>query len=550
MLDETSPNYGSSCGMSTFPVAGIISRQPLVSLARRTPIAFAPPPVQDIRTFQALSASVDQLDESSLMPSSYKHTPDCTWYTLCLTLRPSDSGDPRYRYRVHRRELHLSLDTAESSYWLFQQNFEGLIKDANTGTLFSRPWNEEELREQVPKRRCLPRPDEPPIGHCVRRGYEDGGIVDLERWPVEHDVTFAVPAWDWKKNQKSKTTELKFPLILAKAASEVAARQPVDGNMGLNVPGARALWENVDATDRVTIYDILRHADCVEGIEEIDGGDLVFIVRLLIPTGTGHQAVGDSKTRSFLYFGKGTPCVFCTWDLELVSITLLEPLVDWADHEGLDENQWVKRPIRMADETYLDENANCVENKRAGIRVAFDTCSWCSTLPKRVVASIWSDWFEQDPSNLPGIDEAIWHEGPADRFSGSDILFKFVDSGGQDLDLRCSARHFLSSPWSVEAGGIQSYIQTGPGNGHEVTWILGMNFFWSFMVKMETTYTGLRPVPGVHSPTVRFTPQRILCAGVPIAEPWDLPILPDLPPRLQNDLRGSDMPELHPGRSV
>ncbi len=50
-------------------------------------------------------------------------------------------------------------------------------------------------------------------------------------------MTFSVPAWDWKSNRKSKTTVLKFPLILAKAASEIAACQPVDGNMGLNVPG-------------------------------------------------------------------------------------------------------------------------------------------------------------------------------------------------------------------------------------------------------------------------------------------------------------------------
>ncbi len=52
-----------------------------------------------------------------------------------------------------------------------------MFKDINTGTLISRPWTQEELRKQCPKRRCLPRPDEPPIGHCVRRGYEDGGIV-------------------------------------------------------------------------------------------------------------------------------------------------------------------------------------------------------------------------------------------------------------------------------------------------------------------------------------------------------------------------------------
>ncbi len=103
-----------------------------------------------------------------------------------------------------------------------------------------------------------------------------------------------------------------------------------------------------------------------------------------------------------------------------------------------------------------------------------DIGSWCSVLPQRIVASIWSDWFEQDLINLPGIDKAIWHQGTADRFSGHDILFKFVDSGGQDLDLRCNARNFLSSPWSVEEGGIQSCIQSGAGSEHEVTWILGM----------------------------------------------------------------------------
>ncbi len=67
------------------------------------------------------------------------------------------------------------------------------------------------------------------------------------------------------------------------------------------------------------------------------------------------------------------------------------------------------------------------------------------------------------------------------------------------------------------------------------------------MVKFEATYSGSRPIPGTHSPTIQFAAQRLVHNKERVADAWDLEIHPDLPPRLQNELRGCQVPELHPG---
>ncbi|RDX54265.1 hypothetical protein OH76DRAFT_1479272 [Lentinus brumalis] len=583
MLDSLSPAQGSSCGQSMISAPGLTAAQPLVSFGQRLPII--PGPVQNHETPQALANSIDRVDESSLMPASTQYAEGTgVWYTLCLKLRPSEASHPSYRYRVHRKELHLAFDTADSSFWLYQKDFQELYKIDENTVGGPRPWSEQDARKHA-KRRCLPRPDMAPMGDCVRMTYSDGGMVDLARYPAECDLTFAIPSWDWRNNRKSMSTELQFPQILAQAASGKAACQPVDGNVGFAVPGYRHPWDHADEMDRVTFFDILHQADCVEGVVDIEGGDVVelqLIVRLLYSSGRTRLGLED-RTRSFLYFGRGTPCGlsyddgmlflpefspamrifpdmkdpkrFRLWTLQLRSITLLEPLVDNLDHESCDDHQWSSRRINaLAPPDLLNMNRleDLLEDPPTdgpGIPVAFDSCSGCSVLPRHVVSAIWTGWFGQNFGDMPADRRAIWHNGTEKRFFNHDLLFDFIDGGGKKFTIRCSAQPFLSSPWSNGSGGTQTCIMAGndPEVSNDEMWTLGMNFFWAFMIKFETTYIGHRPVPGTDNPTVRFAAQRIVSNGIRIAGADELKILQDVPPRLQNDLRGTRIPELHPG---
>ncbi|TFK79191.1 hypothetical protein K466DRAFT_668196 [Polyporus arcularius HHB13444] len=578
-FNDVSHTHGSSaCGPSALNAPGLmtVQPQPLVSFAHREPI-IVPPPAQNVNV-ERLREEVSRMDQSSLMPTALKRGAREVWYTLCLKLRPSEASHPTYRYRVHRKELNLAVDTADSSFWLFQEGYQELYDEKGVG-LIRRAWSEEGAQVHL-KRRCLPRPPGPPMNDSVRMKYIDGGSVDLARWPAECDLTFSVPAWDWKSNQKSKATTLQFPQILAQAASEIAARQPVDGNLGLTVPGWRHPWKNADETDRVTFFDILREADCAEAVGDIDGGALTeahLTVRLLIPPGNGRPAMEGARAHSFVYFGKGAPCgvsignsplllpkfspamrifpdavdptMFRTWDLDLVSMTLLEPLVADPDYESEHAHQWARRRISMPD-VFLDKPDGTMElDDRNGIRTVFDTCSGATVLPNRIVSSIWTDWFGQDLAEMP-IDEAIWHRGPKDRFSKHDILFEFMDAAGETQTIRCSAHNFLTSPWSPPGQDDCTYTCVKASKLKEfrnTRYTLGMNFFWAFMVKFEATYSDPRPIPGTHSPTVQFAAQRIVQNGKRFADAWDLQIHPDLPPRLQNELRGCQIPELHPG---
>ena len=101
----------------------------------------------------------------------------------------------------------------------------------------------------------------------------------------------------------------------------------------------------------------------------------------------------EIHSQSFLYFGVGTPCgfrlpgadkilipdytpqlyifpqmddlnVFRFWSLQLLSITLLEPMIDCPDYEMDDPFQWTPKtiPLGVSD-----------EQGPSGIRVIFDS---------------------------------------------------------------------------------------------------------------------------------------------------------------------------------
>ncbi len=75
------------------------------------------------------------------------------------------------------------------------------------------------------------------------------------------------------------------------------------------------------------------------------------------------------------------PTEFHMWTLELVAITLLEPIVDNPNYADTAINEWSARRINMA-EPRIDETDPIIEledgtlelNIREGIRTNFDSC--------------------------------------------------------------------------------------------------------------------------------------------------------------------------------
>ena len=61
---------------------------------------------------------------------------------------------------------------------------------------------------------------------------------DLRRWNANSNVPFYLPSWDWTNNKGMTDLHLvRFPRVLVHAANDTAVAQPVDGNLGLAVPG-------------------------------------------------------------------------------------------------------------------------------------------------------------------------------------------------------------------------------------------------------------------------------------------------------------------------
>ncbi len=194
--------------------------------------------------------------------------------------------------------------------------------------------------------------------------------------------------------------------------------------------------------------------------------------------------------QSFLYFGNGSPCglflefledkiripeytpklyiypdivmqdVFNWWSLQLLSITLLEPLVDNPNYAGTDPLQWMPRHIPLGEQ--LPNGAS------TGVRVIFDNgeslgsvmaipadiadetshasgCG-CSIFPRHVLQAIWTQWFQNDAQFYP--TGAVYLRHFRD-FSRHDVVFQFRDSHGKVEQLRCRANEFLTSPWNT-----------------------------------------------------------------------------------------------------
>lgn len=106
-------------------------------------------------------------------------------------------------------------------------------------------------------------------------------------------------------------------------------------------------------------------------------------------------------------------------------------------------------------------------------------------LPRNVVRSIWSGWFQQPLEEFPepALDQdrpdrsdmvyTIWHDRP-DRFSKHDLQFEFMDNSGRVSTFRCGAEHFLGSPWRHAGHGTLSLIQPA-GEDHPLSdYLLGI----------------------------------------------------------------------------
>ena len=141
------------------------------------------------------------------------------------------------------------------------------------------------------------------------------------------------------------------------------------------------------------------------------------------------------------------------WIARLLSMTLLEPKIPSPRYsEMIDRDQWRSYRIAMPG--------------KDGIRVAFDSCE-CSLavqvpsdhlsdssagsvhnfLPRDVVAKIWQQWLGHGP-NAQFKRSQLVHNHPRRNFDGWDIVFEFMGSDMKKVSHRCSAKHFLSSPWT------------------------------------------------------------------------------------------------------
>ncbi len=86
---------------------------------------------------------------------------------------------------------------------------------------------------------------------------------------------------------------------------------------------------------------------------------------------------------------------------------------------------------------------------------------------------IWTQWFGQPIDTVP-VDGPIWHHGSKDRFANHDLLFEFKDGGGQKHTIRCSAHHFLSSPWSADGQTFACIKSSDQEEFDDTTYTLGM----------------------------------------------------------------------------
>ncbi|RDX52514.1 hypothetical protein OH76DRAFT_164773 [Lentinus brumalis] len=169
-----------------------------------------------------------------------------------------------------------------------------------------------------------------------------------------------------------------------------------------------------------------------------------------------------------------------------------------------------------------------------------------SVLPQWILRIIWTQWFHMQAEHYPNTS-AQWLYHHRD-FSKHDIIFEFRDCFGKVELVRCNAQEFLTSPWAApgpQGGTMACFVQSETETNIDLLdepWILGSNFFWAAMLRLDATHRGDRPIPGQSTPYIQFAPQRIVRNGQKVAGPWDLELHAHLPPRMQATLRGQ--PEL------
>ncbi|KAI0695086.1 hypothetical protein C8T65DRAFT_665879 [Cerioporus squamosus] len=491
------------------------------------------------------------------------------WYTANFVLDTDGWDVVPKKGRVYK----LAVDTGDCCFWFLEKDFQQLqrveippserMMGGEKFRYTTRDWSDTPLNfQQRCRRRGVIPPSTAPIAESCMMRYGDGGELRLKRWPSSPDVDlqFKAPIWDWVNGQSaySPNHRIQFTRILADAVNPTTAGQGIDGNLGMGVPGWRTPWRFAESKDKATFFNIINHGP---GTVQTP---MCVTVRLLPPDGY-QLARASQRVQSFLYFGVGSPCgihldwrpiediiripeytpqlyiypdlgdpdEFHWWSLQLLSITLLEPMVDYPNYGVIDELNWMPKQIPLG--------AVNQDGSSTGIRVIFDSGSLCSILPRDVLQAIWTHWFHHEAHLYPNEASFLIHSRD---FSRHDILFHFKDVYGTTVHFRCRAQEFLGSPWSDGRGGWGACFAEAKGNaglGRE-PYILGANFFWASILRLDATYRGDRPVPGQAKPFMQFAPQRILSDGVSIAGPWDLEIHADLPPEMQAVLRGQ--PEL------
>ncbi|RPD75981.1 hypothetical protein L226DRAFT_570197 [Lentinus tigrinus ALCF2SS1-7] len=463
----------------------------------------------------------------------------------------------------------LAIDTADCSFWFYELKFKNVtdVSERPDGQVDFKEseWSEDSKHID---RKVIPPGDSAAVKEDGWACYGDTGSVHVRRWEDDHDLKFQARTWDCTNNTFAQTFNwLFFPRILADYANDTVATQASDGNLGMAVPGWRAPWKKVKFWNRVTFWDILRN-----GQEHVET-PMQATVRLLYPD-DDREAVAAENVQSFLYHGKGSPCgmlmngtmllpnyspplyifphtdaptEFHFWTLQFLSMTLLEPVQDvpHLDHETVDPTQWVAKRIAIKlGEPSGSEPDSAREETSPGLRVILDSCSASTVLPKGVLRAIWTNWFEQPLQSFPAETNnaaCLWHNDPS-KFARHDIIFEFMDSRGTVFDLRCSAQDFLTSPWMAKGEDTRS-AQFQSGDDDHPHWILGMNFFWTTLLKLNGTHRGSRPVPGTAHPYVQFAPQRIVRDGQLVGTAWDLGLHKYLAPRHLAEVH--DQPEIH-----
>ncbi|KAI0767500.1 hypothetical protein C8Q74DRAFT_1280758 [Fomes fomentarius] len=545
-----------------------------MSLLGRTRVPLLDP----IAAKDALKRRVSRTDRKTLISMdsvSLNADGSFVMYTLPVVMSPS-STSPVDLLGCTGTVYRLLVDSGDSSFWFYADEFTEILpffEDDPIGC----PQSDDPHTADALAHETIPRGPDDLVVETAKQGYLDGGVIHLARW--SNDMPFLVPGWNWQMNTpEPEATLLKFPRILVTSASNTTAAQPVDGNLGLAVPGFRAPWreskvfsspgedrtENVTATDRLTFFDIITHGH--SNAPRITNPRQLTI-RLLVPDKMQQERCLERMKQSFLYYGRGFPCgipsddgkmflpvytpqlhifpaprtgstpVYDMWRLRLLSMTLLEPAGPDLNYEVLVQEQWSARRIP------IDHTPG---SSLPGVPVCFDTGSGASVLPKKVVQDIWERWFEQPASTFPppidGIVLPIWHNRP-DNFANHDLVFEFMDSCGEVFDFRCSAEHVLSAPWKVPGTTATSSLFQPAAEDHPFEdSVLGVNFFWAAFVKLDSDRGGAKK-SGDTSPTLQFAAQRIVHNGQVVAGPYDIGLYENLSPRLQ--ALASNQPEIY-----